>query len=230
MNMNPINTPGKGVHELSSESEFNAEMITQLMDTQRAGLAAILVSNDAEARKILNMFSDYEQKFHDMTDEESSVHRTKWNIINVDDAKGLEFSSVIVLSGRMSRNEKYIAFTRALDDLYIYSGLLDITGFEKKPGSKLSKDENRSNIHGSKRGAEWNQKDFSHSKVRMFFEENGFEVIDNRAYGGRLWVLGEKEKIRFVVNAAIAKFGISGKYATGKETKNRNGWCTKTEK
>lgn len=36
--------------------------------------------------------------------------------------------------------------------------------------------------------------------------------------------------IRNIVNAAIAKFGISGKYAVGKEIKNKNGWCTKTDK
>lgn len=66
MNMNPINTPGKGVHELHTDSEFRNEMITQLMDTQRAGLAAILVNDDAEARSLMDKFSSYEQKFHDM--------------------------------------------------------------------------------------------------------------------------------------------------------------------
>jgi hypothetical protein len=75
MNMNPINTPGKGVHELSTGSDFCSEMITQLIDTQRAGLAAILVSNDAEARSLRDKFSAYEQKFHDMTDENFSIHK-----------------------------------------------------------------------------------------------------------------------------------------------------------
>lgn len=129
MKMNPINTPGKGVHELNTEADFRAEIITQLMDDQRTGLAAILVSDAAEARSFINKFSLYEQKFHNMTDDEFSLHRTRWNIMSIDDAKGLEFSSVLVISGRMSRNERYIAYTRALDDLYIYSKLLDINGF-----------------------------------------------------------------------------------------------------
>lgn len=43
-------------------------------------------------------------------------------------------------------------------------------------------------------------------------------------------MIGEKIVIRNIVNVAIAKFGISGKYASSKETKNRNGWCTKTDK
>lgn len=250
MNMKPINTPGKGVHELNTDAEFRNEMITQLMDTQRAGLAAILVNDDAEARSLMDKFSAYEQKFHDMTDEEFSIHRTRWNIMSIDDAKGLEFSSVIVLSGRMSRNERYIAFTRALDDLYIYPDLLDVTGFEKKPRKK--KDDEQGSATESqgdetedsnqrvevsangkdkpKHGTEKVEKDHSKSAVREFFESSGLEVVDNRDQGGRLWVIGEKLAIRNIVNAAIAKFGISGKYAVGKEIRNKNGWCTKTDK
>ena len=248
MNMNPINTPGKGVHELNTYGEFREEMITQLMDNQRTGLAAILVSSDAEARSLMDKFSAYENKFHDMTDEEFSVHRTRWNIINIDDAKGLEFSSVIVLSGRMSRNERYIAYTRALDDLYIYSNLFDITGFEKKPRKKKNEESNKvqeTEDNGKqeqrvdlsdkeqdkpKHVSEKSPKNHADSEVRSFFESNGLEVVDNRDQGGRLWVVGEKPAIRNVVNAAIAKFGISGKYTIGKDIKNKNGWCTKTDK
>lgn len=247
MNMNPINTPGKGVHELHSDAAFRTEMITQLLDTQRAGLAAILVNDDAEARSLLDKFSSYEQKFHDMTDEEFSIHRTRWNIISIDDAKGLEFSTVIVLSGRMSKNERYIAYTRALDDLYIYPDLLDITGCEKKPKKKDEDSEESSNSQvneeqktssdstsgvekQTKHGVGKADKDYSQSEVRAFFEENGLEVVDTRDQGGRLWVIGEKTTIRSVINAAIAKFRIAGKYATGKEIKNKNGWYTKTDK
>jgi hypothetical protein len=238
MNMNPINTPGKGVHELRTEDDFRSEMITQLMDTQRNGLAAILVSNAAEARSFMDKLPMYENKFHDMTDEDFDIHRTRWNIISIDDAKGLEFSSVIVLSGRMSRNERYIAFTRALDDLYVYPCLLDITGFEKKPRKKKNEDsesyvESETELDTkdkTKHAPKKVDKDYSNSEVRMFFEDNGLEVIDGRNQGGRLWVIGDKASIRTVVNSAIAKFGISGKYAAGKETNNKSGWCTKTDK
>jgi hypothetical protein len=159
--------------------------------------------------------------------------------MNIDDAKGLEFSSVIVLTGRMSRNEKYIAFTRALDDLFVYPCILDITGFEKKPRKKKNEDselsvESKTELNKEKNkpkhDAKKADKDYSNSEVRRFFEDNGLEVIDGRNQGGRLWVIGEKASIRTVVNSAIAKFGISGKYAAGKETNNKNGWCTKTDK
>ncbi len=246
MQMNAINTPGKGVHEMQTEEEFRSEMITQLMDTQRAGLAAILVGSDAEARYLLGEFSAYEQKFHDMTDEDFSMHRTRWNIIHIDDAKGLEFSSVIVLSGRMSRNQQYIAYTRALDDLYVYPNIIDVSEYEKKPQQrkesanleeqKQDKDTTK-NSNPPENGAnpadhplKAEVKSHANSEVRMFFEEKGLTVIDRRDEGGRLWVVGEKSSIRNAINEAISKFKISGKYASSKESFNKPGWCTKTDK
>ncbi len=237
MEMMAINTPGKGVHEISSDEEFYNEMISQLLDTQRTGLAAILVGNDLEARYLLNRFGAYYNKFHDMTNEEFSLHRTRWNIINIDDAKGLEFSTVFVLSGRMSRNEKYIAYTRALDELFVYSDVIDLTGMEKKTksternkkNSSVRLKENTQQLQ-SKHVSENTRSNSDNSKVREFFEKRGFEVIDNRKDKGRLWIIGEKTDIRATVNEAIAKFGISGKYASAKETKFRNGWYTKTNK
>ncbi len=55
-------------------------------------------------------------------------------------------------------------------------------------------------------------------------------MIDNRKEGGRLWIVGEKADIRSIVNSAITKFGISGKYTFAKESKFMKGWCTKTHK
>lgn len=244
MNMVAINTSGKGVHEIKSDLEFQTEMLTQLLDSQRVGLAAILVGDDAEARYLLDRFSKYAQKFHDMTDEDFSVHHTRWNIINIDDAKGLEFSSVIALSGRMSRNQKYIAYTRALDHLYVYESILDVTGFEKKKDLGIDVSKNKpvaSDISAEevkekgeklvvKHVGNKSSKDYFDSEVRKFFENRGHEVVDQRDQGGRLWVLGEKTSIRSDVNAATHKFNISGKYATNKDLKNRSGWCTKTDK
>lgn len=55
-------------------------------------------------------------------------------------------------------------------------------------------------------------------------------MIDNRDTGGRLWVIGEKAVIRPIINLAINEFHISGKYGSDKESNNKNGWCTKTDK
>lgn len=229
MNMNAINTPGKGVHEISDSETFRSEMISQLLDNQRAGLAAILVGSDEEARYIQDAYSDYEQKFHDMTDEDFSIHHTRWNIIHIDDAKGLEFSSVIVLAGRMSRNQRYIAYTRALDDLYVYTEEIDTSGYEneqKKDKPKIDDSSESSPRHSL------NQTDNKEigDEVKNFFSKKGLEVVDQRFNGGRLWVIGEKSDIRDIVNEAISLFKISGKYASSKEINNRAGWYTKTNK
>lgn len=230
MKMNAINTPGKGVHELSSDEQFQSEFIAQLLDSQRAGLGAILVANDDETQYLKKRFAVYAQKLHDMTAEDFSIHRTRWNIMNIDEAKGLEFNSVIVLSGRMTRNQRYIAFTRALDDLYVYTQPVDLSecvNSETKYGSsgKLPELTKTSSSTASN-----TPKKIFGNEVASFFEQKGIEVLDKRSEGGRLWAIGERESIKSAVNEAIAKFKISGKYMSCKDSNNRNGWCTKTEK
>lgn len=230
MKMNAINTPGKGVHEISSDEQFQSEIVAQLIDTQRAGIGAILVANGNEAKYLQKRFAEYQQKLHDMTGEEFSIHRTKWNIMNIDDAKGLEFSSVIVLSGRMTRNQKYIAFTRALDDLYVYSQSVDLSESENSDTEHGSNEKSAEENNLSNSNARKNTKKKFGNEVADFFEQKGIEVLDKRSEGGRLWAIGERENIKSAVNEAIAKFKISGKYMCCKDSNNRNGWCTKTEK
>ena len=143
MKMKAINTAGKGVHKLNTEEEFKDSIVTQLLDEQRTGLAAILIGDDEEAKYILDIFAEYKEKFNDMTDGNSTLHHTRWNIMNIDDAKGLEFSSVISFTGRMSKNEKYIAYTRALDELFVYPVIVEINKYNKQQYlSKKIKSEN----------------------------------------------------------------------------------------
>ena len=40
-------------------------------------------------------------------------------VMYVDEVKGIEFDRVFVVENKMSRNEKYIAYTRALSDLIV---------------------------------------------------------------------------------------------------------------
>lgn len=233
MKMQPVNTPGSGVHVLKTYEDFHAEMITQLLSAQKSGLSAILVGDDSEAEYIMFEFSAYSNKFHNMTRENSSIHNTRWNIININEAKGLEFSSVIVLSGRMSRNQQYIAFTRALDDLYVFSEVIDTSACKNsravensdKQGKDSSDDETRTESKHKEASKKGNS-----DRVRKFFNSKGLETIDNRNEGGRLWVIGEKKDIQDIVRQAISEFGISGRYMSGKEINNRKGWCTKTNK
>ena len=238
MKMVAINTPGRGVHEIRSDKEFYKEIKQQLLDTPRIGLAAILVSDDIEVKYILDVFSDYRYKFNDMTGNEADIHKTRWNIININDAKGLEFNTVIVISGRMTQNEKYIAYTRALDELFVYSNIIEIEDQKQEPILEINNDLKETNkksvikksSHTMKHMDIKKDKDITNSEVRAFFEEKGMKVIDKRTEGGRLWIIGDKDSIKKNVNTAISKFKISGKYGKSKESGMQFGWYTKTNK
>ena len=71
--------------------------------------------------------------------------------------------------------------------------------------------------------------DYSASKVRMFFEDAGFDVKDQRSVGGALWIIGNKEALEPFINEACEKFGISGSYSSSKATGFKPGWYTKTK-
>ena len=138
-----------------------------------------------------------------MTDEDFSIHHTRWNIIHIDDAKGLEFSSVIVLAGRMSRNQRYIAYTRALDDLYVYTEEIDTSGYENEQKKDKPKVDDSSEISPRHSLNQTDNKEIG-DEVKNFFSKKGLEVVDQRFNGGRLWVIGEKSDIRDIVNEAIS--------------------------
>ena len=66
--------------------------------------------------------------------------------------------------------------------------------------------------------------------VKEFFESKNLEVIDARKTTGFLWVLGKQEDIDSIVKEAVSLYKISGSYSSGKTTKFKPGWFTKTKK
>ena len=250
MNMIPINTFGVGVKEVDEKS-FNNTLVEKFADIiKEEGLSAIIVKDENDVNYILDDFSDYRQYLLDLVNEDGFVQPFIWNIIKIDDAKGLEFNRVIALSDKMTDNEKYIAYTRALDELIVYSSEINQSHKDNKPdklkSEEIKNDEQKTeqiygiddllNISNS-----WkNIKTMHHTnkiesenvgnEVKHFFEKKGCVVIDKRNETGRLWVVGDKNKIEKTVNEAIEKFDISGRYARSSEIGNRNGWFTKTKK
>jgi DNA helicase IV len=120
LSMIPINTEGRGVHEIDSKDSLVSELTGLVSNNTNNGLMAIIVGNDSEAEFIIDKLSVYQDVLNDMTDK-NALDSEKWNIILVNDSKGLEFNTVVVLDNKMSRNQKYIAYTRALDELYVCS-------------------------------------------------------------------------------------------------------------
>ena len=66
--------------------------------------------------------------------------------------------------------------------------------------------------------------------VKEFFESKNLEVIDARKTTGFLWVLGTQESIDPIVKEAVTLYKITGSYSSGKTTKFKPGWYTKTKK
>ena len=59
-----------------------------------------------------NLLKDYDISWDEINDK-------KVSIITVEQAKGIEFDNVVVIADQMTSNEKYISYTRALDELIV---------------------------------------------------------------------------------------------------------------
>ena len=65
-----------------------------------------------------------QQSAEKLKDSIKDTANANYSVLTVKDSKGLEFRDVIVVDCGMSINEKYIAYTRALANLTIWSSTL----------------------------------------------------------------------------------------------------------
>ena len=77
----------------------------------KKGLKAVIC---AESEK-----ENYLRKSYNNLTVKGKISRSKVNIMTVYESKGLEFTSVVVVTKGMTESEKYIAYTRALKELAI---------------------------------------------------------------------------------------------------------------
>jgi len=237
LNMQAINVSGSGVHEISSYADFDESIKQIFQKPKNNGLSCIIVKNQDEANEILKTYSAYRNLLHDMVSEPTEIWPNKWNLMTIDQVKGLEFEAVVAVSGRMSNNEKYIAYTRALDELYVFDDELLIQLEKITEESEVVSKENKPKTSNRPQRKKRASKSSEESKgkqdagsVKIFFESCGLEVIDNRMEGGHLWVIGERTDIERYIEMAITRFGVSGLYGKSKVTGFRDGWYTKTKK
>jgi DNA helicase IV len=74
-------------------------------------LKAIICAESTKQEFIRKSYNDLAIK--------GKVSQSKINIMSVYESKGLEFTSVVVVTDGMSASERYIAYTRALKELAI---------------------------------------------------------------------------------------------------------------
>lgn len=77
----------------------------------KKGLKTIICSEENKEKYLRKSYNDLGAK--------GKLSRSKINIMNVYESKGLEFSSVVVVPDGMSKSELYIAYTRALKELAV---------------------------------------------------------------------------------------------------------------
>ena len=63
--------------------------------------------------------AEYLRKSYNNLGAKGKVSRSKINVMSVYESKGLEFTSVVVVTQGMTDGEKYIAYTRALNELAV---------------------------------------------------------------------------------------------------------------
>ena len=77
----------------------------------KKGLKAVICTEEEKENYLRKTYNDLGAK--------GKVSRSKVNIMSVYESKGLEFTSVVVVTKGMTASEKYIAYTRALNELAI---------------------------------------------------------------------------------------------------------------
>lgn len=104
MNMQSIGYDGPPVVKISPKG------ISSFFKDKK-GLKAIICSELCKAEYMRKTYNDITVK--------GKVAHNKVNIMSVYESKGLEFSSVVVIDEGLSDGEKYIAYTRALNELAV---------------------------------------------------------------------------------------------------------------
>ena len=242
MTMRAINLSGAGVHDLIDEEDFQEKIEGLFQKPRHLGLRAIIVKRSEEAATFKTLFPEFRQRYQDLTKGPGEINPGKWNIMTVDQVRGLEFEAVIAASGRMTENEKYISYTRALNELYVYERELSIETISEsyisssdysseKDSQRLITETKASGVPLKKRTSRKaiSKIEGNGTSVADFFRSRGLAVSDMRQQTGFLWVLGDREDIEPFVNEAIEKFGITGVYGSGKSSQFRPGWYTKTK-
>jgi len=78
---------------------------------EKKGLKAVIC---AESKK-----AEYARKSYNDVGQKGKISRSKINLMSVYESKGLEFTSVVVIDDGLSESERYIAYTRALNELAV---------------------------------------------------------------------------------------------------------------
>ena len=153
MNVLMTGVDGPSVREIPRR-DLEKELATLDISIERV---AILVPRGVQKKKYLYL----EQLPPNMRDIiGDTIEDGRIAFMYVDEVKGIEFNKVYVIENKMARNEKYIAYTRALWELIIVvdENIADFDdGSDKKSQSKKYENRKKNTARLSKSTLKWNE-------------------------------------------------------------------------
>ena len=169
MNVLQTGVDGAKVREIARK-DLETDISTLKFTSERL---AILVPRGVQKRRYIQkeMLPSY---INDVLGDE--IGNGRISLLYVDEAKGIEFDKVYVVGNKMGRNEKYIAYTRALSELILVvdDNILDYddgSGENNKKNKADSKPKNKT--ENKKRTLTWREPtDSSEEKVEEKSELN----------------------------------------------------------
>jgi len=237
MNMQAINLDGNGVHEVHGTENLIPTLANIFAGALKAGNSCILVKSEEEAKQVMSLKPEFADYINDMVNRTGNADlvANRWNMMTVEQAKGLEFNTVFAVSHNMGENEKYVAFTRALDCLYVFDDPMPAAGLphrKDKAEDPAIKVEDSSNTRTARKRRQRHSAEKASNEMPLadFLKKAGLKVVDDRNHSGFLWVVGSKEEIGKVIEQVADKYHVSGEYSTSKVIGLRPGWYTKSKK
>lgn len=116
LEMQPIGLPG-------SAKECSFDYARKLF--KKGDVDAVIVSSAIKKKFMLKKHSRLfrEEIFSFVSEDNQTISKDKINILTPREAKGLEFKRVVVVNDGMNDREKYVAYTRAIENLYVIEGV-----------------------------------------------------------------------------------------------------------
>lgn len=120
-NMEAINLSANDVIKLNQMSQVIDVIRNHSINNVVSKNVVLIVKDHEKALRTLGKELDnLKIILNEITEQNHGIKQGSINVIDVNDVKGIEFDICIVIGTNMTENEKYIACTRALDELIVY--------------------------------------------------------------------------------------------------------------
>lgn len=251
------------LEDTDSEKKFVIKQVKKYLEDTKISIGIIAAQN-SQVELYASWMTDAGIA-HEIIRRDSvfSVRKPGVKIVNAFNAKGLEFTRVIIpqftegnfpyrctadeeelyqMFMTKCRNLAYVGMTRARYSLLLtYSGehgsrfigemdadCYEAVGlpivYETAEEKHWKKQEQEINLPPMAPVVDYSKQG---QTLAAFLQENGAEVIDRRAEGSYLWVVGNKKELESLLEEAGKRFGAFGYYSkASEEIDGRAGWST----